>query len=503
MPTKQTADQAYAELIRLSREETILASCMDLLEWDAEVYMPPGGVENRAEQSALMAGIAHDRSTDARYAELLDIVQASSLVADEHSALAVNVRELRREYERERRLPRRLVEESARVTTLASQVWAEARKQNEFSRFAPWLDRIFALAREEADAVGHNGTRYDALLDDYEPGMTTAQLSQLFTRLALELAPLLDNVRGQRRPARGRAFAREFPLDRQRLFGESVAAALGFDLQSGRLDTANHPFCTLIGPGDVRIGLRYHVRNFARGIFGLLHEVGHALYEQGLDPAHYGTPMGEAASLGMHESQSRLWENLVGRSEGFWRHFYPQLQHTFQEALRGISMPRFRAALNRVDPGVIRIEADEVTYDLHIMIRFELEQSLLAGDLYAADLPQAWSELYARHLGATPKNDRTGCLQDGHWSEGLIAYFPTYTLGNVYGAQLFAAAEKQLGPLDDAFAAGDFRGLREWLLENVHRHGQRYTAAAIVEGATGRRPDTAALIESLSRRYLR
>jgi carboxypeptidase Taq len=496
------AEQAYAELVRVSREETILMSCLDLLEWDAEVSMPPGGVEHRAEQSALMAGIAHDRSTDPRYDELLHIVENSTVIADPDSPQSVNVRELRREYDRERRLPRRLVEESARVTALASQVWADARKKNDFKTFAPWLDRIFVLAREEADAVGHNGTRYDALLDDYEPGMTSVQLSQLFSRLKTELAPLVDKLRGQGRATRSGVLAREFPLDRQRLFGESVAAALGFNLQAGRLDTAHHPFCTAIGPGDVRIGLRYHARNFARGIFGLLHEVGHALYEQGLDPAHYGTPMGEAASLGMHESQSRLWENQVGRSEGFWRHFYPQLQHMFQEALRGVPLARFRAAINRVKPGVIRIEADEVTYDLHIMIRFELERSLLAGDLFAADVPQAWSELYARYLGVTPKNDRMGCLQDGHWSEGLIGYFPTYTLGNVYAAQLFAAAERTLGPLDDAFAAGDFRGLRGWLHDNVHRHGQRYTAARIVENVTGQPPDASALIESLLRRYL-
>jgi carboxypeptidase Taq len=257
----------------------------------------------------------------------------------------------------------------------------------------------------------------------------------------------------------------------------------------------------LIGPGDVRLGLRFYARGFARGILGLLHEVGHALYEQGLDPAHYGTPMGEAASLGLHESQSRLWENLVGRSEGFWRHFYPQLQHSFPEPLRDVSLSRFRAALNRVEPGVIRVEADEVSYDLHIFIRFELERALLSGDLFAVDLPQAWSELYARYLGVTPKNDRMGCLQDGHWSEGLIGYFPTYTLGNVYGAQLFAAAERELGSLDDAFAAGDFGGLRRWLLEKVHRHGQRYPAATIVEGATGTAPDPSALIESLTSRY--
>lgn len=494
------AEQAYAELLRVSREETILSSCLDLLEWDAEVSMPSGGVEHRAEQSALLAGIVHDRSTDPRYDELLRVVEESILVADPDAPQAVNVRELRREYDRERRLPRRLVEESARVTALASQTWSDARKRNDFRAFGPWLDRIFALAREEADAVGHNGTPYDALLDYYEPGMTSAELSRLFSRLEADLAPMVSSLRDSRRASAG-PLAREFPLDRQRLFGENVAAALGFDQRSGRLDTAHHPFCTLIGPGDVRIGLRYFPRNLARGILGLLHEVGHALYEQGLDPAHYGTPMGEAASLGLHESQARLWENLVGRSEGFWRHFYPQLQGSFQEALRGVSLGRFRNALNRVAPGVIRVEADELTYDLHIVIRFELERSLLSGDLFAVDLPQAWSELYARYLGVTPKNDRMGCLQDGHWSEGLIGYFPTYTLGNVYGAQLYAAAERELGSLDEAFAGGDFRGLRQWLLENVHRHGQRYTAAAIVEGATGKAPDPSALIESLSSRY--
>lgn len=389
------------------------------------------------------------------------------------------------------------------MTALASQVWGDARKKNDFKTFAPWLDRIFALAREEADAVRDSETRYDALLEDYEPGMTSARLSQLFGRLKSELSPLLDNLRGQGGLTRSGFLAREFPLDRQRLFGESVATALGFNLHAGRLDAARHPFCTAIGPGDVRIGLRYRTRNFAGGIFGLLHEVGHALYEQGLDPAHHGTPMGEAASLGMHESQSRLWENQVGRTEGFWRHFYPQLQSMFQEALRGVPLARFRTAINRVKPGVVRIEADEVTYDLHIMIRFELERSLLAGELFATDVPQAWSELYARYLGVTPKNDRMGCLQDGHWSEGLIGYFPTYTLGNVYAAQLFAAAERKLGPLDDAFAAGDFRGLRDWLHENIHRHGQRYTADRIVESVTGNPPDASALIESLRSRYLK
>jgi carboxypeptidase Taq len=493
--------QAYVELIRLSRDETLLSSCLDVLQWDEEVCMPRGGVAHRAEQMALLAGLAHDRGTDPRYDELLGTVEGSSLVADPESPQAVNVRELRRGYDRERRLPRRLVEETARVTAVASQAWSDARKRDEFKAFAPWLDRIFALAREEADAVGYVGARYDALLDDYEPGMTTDRLSDLFARLRGDLVPMVDSLRGEPAPAPRHVLAREFPLDRQRLFVEGVAAALGFDLESGRLDVGRHPFCTSIGPGDVRIALRYYPRNFARGFFALLHEVGHALYDQGLDPAHYGTPMGAAASLGVHESQSRLWENLVGRSEGFWRHFHPQLRSAFHEALHDISLEAFRRVINHVAPGIVRVQADEVTYDLHIMIRFELERALLAGDLGAADLPGAWAELYRQYLGLAPSNDRSGCLQDGHWSEGLIGYFPTYTLGNVYAAQLFAAAERAVGPLEEAFAAGDFRTLRGWLGEHVHRHGRRYPVAALIERATGSAPDPSALIASLSRRY--
>jgi carboxypeptidase Taq len=499
--TIMNADQAYAELVRLSREESILSSCSELLEWDEEVCMPSGGVEHRAGQLGLLAGLVHDRATDPRYDELLSAIEASELVADPESSTAVNVRELRRAYDRERRLPRRLVEESARVTALASQAWAVARKRDDFSAFAPWLDRIFALAREEADAVGYAGTRYDALLEDYEPGMTTAQLTALFAGIERDLLSLVDAHRGDPSPAPDYVLAREFPLDRQRVFIESVATALGFDLESGRLDVGNHPSCATIGPGDVRIVLRYFPRNFARGLFALLHEVGHALYEQGLDASHYGTPMGEAASLGLHESQSRLWENHVGRSEGFWRRFYPQLCGVFHEALHDVPLDTFRRVINRVAPGVTRVQADEVTYDLHIIIRFELERALISDELRATDLPGAWAELYQRYLGVTPENDRVGCLQDGHWSEALIGYFPTYTLGNIFAAQLFDAAEGALGPLDEQFAAGDFVTLRRWLGEHVHRHGHRYSVPTIIERATGRGPDPSALIASLARRY--
>jgi len=494
-------DRAYEELVRLSREETLLASCREILQWDAEICMPRGGVKHRAEQMALVAGLVHDRATDPRYNELLGIVESSSLVIDPESPKAVNVRELRRDFDREIRLPRRLVEELARVSALASQAWSDARDGDDFATFAPWLDRTFELAREKADAVGFVGARYDALLDDYEPGMTTEQLSALFAQLGAQLVPLVDSLRDNPATPRERKLEREFPLDRQRVFAEGVAVTLGFDLECGRFDLGPHPFCAFIGPGDVRIALRYNSRNFASGFLAVMHETGHALYERGLDQAHYGTPMGEAVSLGIHESQSRLWENLVGRSHGFWLHFYPQIRSVFDAALYDVSLDAFRGAINDVAPGLIRVQADEVTYNLHIVIRFELERALLAGDLRATELPGAWSELYQRYLGVSPDSDRHGCLQDIHWSEGLIGYFPTYTLGNVYASQLFDAAERAAGPLEEAFAAGDFRSLRNWLGEHIHRHGRRYPAAALIERATGNAPDPSTLIASLSHRY--
>jgi carboxypeptidase Taq len=494
-------ERAYAELVRLAHEEALLASCSDLLEWDEETCMPRGGVEHRSAQMALLAGLIHDRRSDPRYEDLLSEVEASALAADPASAMAVNVRELRREFDRERRLPRALVVEITRVAALASQAWADARERSDFASLAPWLERTFALAREEAAAIGYAEVPYDALLEHYEPGMTTSRIATLFAGLEAELLPMVAALRAAPSPLPAHVLRREFPVERQRLFAETVAATLGFDMERGRLDAGAHPFCMAIGPGDIRIALRFHKNDFATGLFTLLHEVGHALYDQGLDPAHHGTPMGDAPSLGLHESQSRLWENLVGRSEGFWRHFYPVLRNIFHEALHDVGLDVFRRVINRVLPGPIRARADEITYNLHILIRFQLERALLDDDLRVSDLPGAWTESYQRYLGITPRHDYEGCLQDGHWAEGLIGYFPTYTLGNVYAAQLFAAAERAVGPLEEAFARGDFAGLRSWLGENVHGHGKRYAVPDLIQHATGFAPDPAALIDNLKRRY--
>jgi carboxypeptidase Taq len=494
-------EQAYEELIRLSREETLLASCNDFLEWDEEVAMPRKGTKHRAEQAALLAGLSHDRATNPRYAELLDRVEGSALVSDSDSSAAVNVRELRRGYDKECRIPRRLAEESARVTTLSLSAWAKARRKNDYMIAAPWIDKVFALARDEADVSGHSGNRYDALLDDYEPGMTSEKLTALFSQLRDGLLPLIDSRRDVESSDLPDLRAKRFALARQYSFAERIANAVGFDRKTGRIDVGQNAFSTVIGPGDVRVVLRLYSNDLVRSVFTTLHELGHALYDQGLPADHYGTPIGESVSAAFHESQARLWENFVGRSSGFWKHFYPEMQSTFTRQLRGIPLESFMEIINRVTPGPLRGEADEPTYNIHIMIRVELEKALLSGDLVAADLPGAWSELYQRYLGVRPADDRTGCLQDSHWAEGLIGYFPTYTLGNVYAAQIFEAASQDLGNVDEAFSSGDFLRLRDWLREKIHAHGKRFSSAGIIRRISGSPPDPRVLIRNLASRY--
>jgi carboxypeptidase Taq len=495
-------DAAYDELIRRVREETLLTSCEALLEWDEETYMPPGGVENRSEQLALLAGLLHERGTDPRVGELLAEVEGSDLLADQRAPISVNVRQLRREYDRYVRLPRRLVEEVARTTALAQAAWANARAEARFQTFRPWLDKIVELKRAEAECVGYSGEPYDALIEDYEPGMDSGIVARLFDALRRELVPLAAQISETGRHPTA-LLQGPFPIDRQRSFGEAVAVAVGFDRRRGRFDLGVHPCCSGIGPGDCRLVLRFDAGDFAGGLLTILHEVGHGLYEQGLDPTHYGTPMGEPASVGMDEAQARLWENRVGRSRGFWRHFYPQSRELFPDALRGVELDQFLLAVNQVRPTLIRVNADEVTYNLHILVRFELERALVSGDLNSADLPDAWNAAYRRYLGIGPVNDREGCLQDGHWADGLIGYFPTYTLGDVFAAQLFARAEAELGDLERQFARGEFGELGAWLGRKVYKEGGRYPSARLIESVTGSPPNHRPLVEALRAKYSR
>ncbi len=495
------AETAYDELIQRVREETLLTSCEALLEWDEETYMPPGGVENRSDQLALLAGLLHERGTDPKIGELLAELERSDLVADPRSPVSVNVRELRREYDRYVRLPRRLVEEVARTTALAQTAWAQARAASQFRDFRPWLDKIIALKRDEAECVGYSGEPYDALIEDHEPGIDSRIVGRLFEALRQSLVELAGQI--AERPVLPPVPRGPFPVDQQRSFGETVAVAAGFDRLRGRFDLGIHPSCSAIGPGDCRLVLRFDEADFVAGVLTILHEVGHGLYEQGLDPSYYGTPMGESASVAMDEAQARLWENRVGRSPGFWRYFYPRCRELFPDALRGYGLDRFVLAVNQVKPTLIRVNADEVTYNLHILIRFELERALMLGDLKSADVPEAWNAAYRRYLGVMPANDREGCLQDGHWADGLIGYFPTYTLGDVFAAQLFAQAESELGDLESQFARGEFAELSGWLRRKVYREGSRYPSARLIELVTGSPPNHRPLIDALRNKYAR
>jgi carboxypeptidase Taq len=495
------AREAYDELMRWTRREALLASCAELLGWDELTYMPRRGGAHRAEQMALLAGMLHQWGTDPYLGELLAAVEGSSLIADPAAPEAVNTREVRRIYDRQTRLPRSLIEEAARVTSIAQQEWEVARAQADFARLRPWLEKVVAIRRREGELLGRGNGPYDALLQDYEPGATGADIARFFEALRGDLVDLVGTlaaVPGRRDHA---VLRREYPADRQRLFGERVASAVGFDFQRGRLDTAVHPFCASMGPGDCRLTTRYSRNDFSDAFFAVLHEVGHGLYEQGLDPIHWGTPMGEPPSLGLHESQSRLWENQVGRSRAFWRHFFPQAQEAFSQALGDVSEEGFYRAVNHVEASTNRVRADEVTYNLHILIRFELEQALVSGDLAVAELPAAWNEAYRRTLGVTPANDAEGCLQDGHWPAGQIGYFPTYTLGSLFAAQLFARAAADLGDLDAQMARGDFEGLRGWLATHVYRQGGRYPAGVLLARATGLPPDHQPLVAALRRKY--
>jgi carboxypeptidase Taq len=419
------------------------------------------------------------------------------LAAEPHSDSATTIRQLKREYDKQVKLPQSLVEELARTASLAQHAWEKARKDDDYDSFAPHLAKTYELKRAQAAALGYEQSAYDALLDDFEPHEKSANVARVLAELREDLVPLVAEIAESGKQPDVGIVARRYPVEVQQTFSKLASAAIGFDYARGRVDTTAHPFCTGLGPNDCRITTRYEERYFNSAFFGTLHEAGHGIYDQGLRADWYGLPPGEAVSLGIHESQSRMWENLVGRSRAFWRHFYPQAQKLFPEALSGVSLDAFYFAINDVRPSLVRVEADEATYNLHILIRFELEQALLADEIPIADVPSAWNEKYQEYLGIRPPSAADGVLQDVHWSAGLVGYFPTYSLGNLYASQFFETADRELGGLDVQFARGEFAPLKQWLGERIHRHGQCYSAAELVAKVTGKTLSPEALMAHL------
>jgi len=494
----------YSELTSLLRRAATLRSVGELLAWDQETMMPAKAARFRAEELAAIAELAHQRMTEPRIGELLAECEADrALVVD--PVVAANLRDVRRDYERVRKLPPDLVAEMTRTSSLALEAWKAARAADDFSAFRPWLERQIALARRKAEAYGPppGGEPYDALLEDYEPGMTAAQLEALFGPLRDRLRPLIAELAaGDGRPTALETLV--VPQERQRELNRFVLSRLGFDLDAGRLDVSTHPFSSGIAPGDTRITTRYRDDGFLDSLGSTLHEAGHALYEQGLPKDDgLGLPLAEPASLGIHESQSRLWENQVGRSRAFWTWALPEARRILGAALDPFDLDDFDRAVNRVRPSLIRVESDEVTYNLHVLLRFDLERALVRGDLAPADLPGAWNDRLHADLGLRVPDDRRGCLQDIHWSMGAFGYFPTYTLGNLYAAQLWGAAREMLPDLEPSIARGDFSLLLGWLRREVHAHGRRFPAGELCRRISGRPLDHAPLIGYLKAKHAR
>jgi len=464
---------------------SLLASIESLLSWDEQTKMPPANAEYRAEQVSYLSGLIHERWTQPVLGTWLGELGQVSDEEDPVGSIRANVRELRRRHDLRVKVPKALVEELAKTAILAQQAWVEARKAKKFAGFAPWLSRMIDLKREEAAALKNGDRLYDALLDQYEPGETSANVGGVLRELRESLVPLVEAIVGSgKRPPR-ELLGREFPVEGQRALAEHAVTAMGFDFSRGRLDVAPHPFCSTIGPHDCRLTTRYNSRDLGGAFYSTLHEAGHGMYEQGLPAAEFFLPLGEAISLGIHESQSRMWENLVGRSRGFWQWMLPQARKQFPDTLGDATLDTIYFAVNDVRPSLIRTESDEATYNLHILVRYELESDLIENRLQVSDLPSAWNAKYRQNVGVVAEDDAEGVLQDIHWSAGLVGYFPTYTLGNLYAAQFYAQAEKDLGSLELQFARGEFRPLLEWLRTNIHQYGQRYRAPEMVQRVTG------------------
>lgn len=486
---------AYTQLCTLASEVAILDSTAATLGWDQETYMPPAALEYRARQLGYLSGKGFSLFTSKKFRSLLDQAEQEP----QTGVAAANIREWRRQLNRAIKLSRKLVEEFSTVTTHAKSAWVEARKQSDFKTFAPHLEKILKLTRKKADLWGYAGEPYDALLDEYEPSATAAEISTLFGELRPQLSQLAKDAVARSTAVPADLLNGHYPVALQQQLNREIAASIGFDFEGGRIDTTAHPFCTRLGPLDQRLTTRYDETDFTSSLFGVLHEAGHGMYEQGLPATDYGLPSGTAVSLGIHESQSRLWENHVGRSRAFWEKWLPRTKEIFPAL--NVSLDDMVAAVNRAEYSFIRVEADEATYDMHIMLRFSMERRLLNRELKIKDVPDAWNEEFQSLFGMTPPDDTRGCLQDIHWSMGGMGYFPTYTLGNLNAAQLYHAANQNAAIRQDTDNA-EYASLLTWLRDNVHSKGSTLTPRELMQTATGEPTDARWHLAHLKARFL-
>jgi carboxypeptidase Taq len=480
---------------------TDLEATADLLEWDQQVNMPPGGSEARAHHLATVKTLKHKLLVADETGQLLEetATEVADLPYDSDDASLVRV--TRREYDRLRRVPESLVAERARAFSRAYDAWVQARAESNFARFQPHLERVVDLTIQYAEALGYEDCLYDALLYKYEPEMKTAQVAAIFEEMKPGLIPLVRAIAERGKPVDDAVFNQEYRDHDQWDFGTLVLRDMGFDFTHGRQDRSPHPFTTAFSPYDVRLTTRILPDRFQSGLFGTIHEGGHALYDQGIRIEIGRTPLFDGASYGIHESQSRLWENVVARSRSFWTHYLPRLREFFSRQLAGTDLDAFCRAINKVEPSLIRVEADEVTYNLHIFLRFELEQALVERNLAVADLPQAWNAKMEKYLGIVPPDDARGVLQDVHWADGYIGYFPSYALGNLLAVQFYNQALAEIPDLPEQIARGQFGALRGWLRDNIHVHGKKFTPTELVRRVTGKDMNAAPFLAYLQAKY--
>jgi len=485
-------------LLERWREYEDVTRAASVLEWDQETNLPPDGSESRGHHLATLAGIAHEKIVSPAFKKALqDAAKTPKLSAREEAM----VREARRDHLRATKIPAELVKELARAESAGLAAWRKAYKSSRWREFATHLDTLTRLKRRVADAVGYQGVPYDALLDEFEPTATVKELDPLFAELREATIPLVQRIKASKRRPDRKILTRLWPKETQLSFGRSVVEAMGFDFARGRIDLSTHPFCSGFSNDDVRLTTRVDEHDLRKCLFGIIHEAGHGLYEQGIDPKIMRTPIGHAVSLGIHESQSRMWENVVGRSLPFWKHFLPKLRRAFPEATKGVKVEDFHFAVNEVTPSFVRVEADEITYNLHVILRYEIEKALLGGTLKAAKLPEVWNAKMKELLGIVPRRDSEGALQDIHWAMGLYGYFPTYSLGNLYAAQLWERAKKDIPGLEGKIGKGDLIPLRDWLRKKVHRPGRMYPAAELVRRASGRKPSGKPFVEYVTSKF--
>lgn len=483
---------------------TDLRGASSLLQWDQETYMPDGAGAIRAEQIALLDTLSHEHLVgdlvSGPLGELVDLDTGEQKggLPDEESRL---VQEIWKDYHRAIALPKEFVEEYSQTTSMAQQIWAQARKENSFSKFAPILEKVIKLKFREIDYLGVKTTPYDILLDYFEPGMTSADVTVLFDAVKERLIPLVQKIATSGVDTGVELLRRDYDVDKQWDFGVKILEDMGYDLNIGRQDKSAHPFTTSFHPTDVRITTRFNKNNLLSALSSTIHEGGHALYEQGMDQEWYGTPFCDAISYGIHESQSRLWENLVGLSKPFWSHYFPHLQKVFPENLSNISLDDFYRAVNTIEPSLIRVEADEATYNLHIMLRFEIEKLIINDRIPVAALPELWNDKMEEYLGVRPDTDAEGVLQDVHWSFGGFGYFPTYALGNLYNVPIYNQAQNEIEDLDIKIASGNLIELRNWLGEKVYRVGRRRTAAELIVDISGKKLSADPFMDYLEDKY--